>query len=213
MFQDWISVFQLGAALSFVLGGFANHRQPREDKLERWEKEAVDQIAQLLRSDGREVPRLVEKGVMLDTVHWSKMSTTDLNDYRRDVTRRYYARIERYKSNDRIRQALLWINGLVCSTALIYGSANGEQQISGVLAVVIALVILGIPVAAMVSVWIEDNYLVREGSPSNRNGARDNGRTAHERSNPAQGQAFHVFTEIRRRVRALKDKGDIDRAA
>lgn len=210
MFQDWISVFQLGAALSFVLGGFANHRQPREERLEKWAKEAVDQIEKLRRADGCEVPRLVEEGVMLDTVPWAKMSTTDLNDYRRDVTRRYYARIEKYKSNDRIRQALLWINGVASTAALIYGSANGRLPVPGAVAVIIALAVIGIPVISMFSVWLEDIYLAREGSPNSPEATGERARKVRERSNPGRGQAFHVFAEIRRRVRTLRDKGEVD---
>ncbi|TCM65755.1 hypothetical protein [Rhizobium sp. BK068] len=206
MFQDWISVFQLGAALSFVLGGFANHRQPREEKIEKWAKEGVEHIAILRARDGGEVPRLVPKGVMLDTVPGKDMSTTDLNDYRRDVTYRYHKRIEKYERNDRVRQVLLWINGVISAAALIYGSAHVQQPVSLDMGVVFALMIIGIPIACMVSVWLEDLYLVRQANPYSRSDQEERGRKITIRSNARRGQTFYVFTEIRRRFKDMPDK-------
>ncbi|MBO0139874.1 hypothetical protein JZX87_01685 [Agrobacterium sp. Ap1] len=202
MLENWISALQLGAALSFVLGAHASYRQPREAKLEKWADEAVQQIAELRKRDGEISARMVPEGTLLNTVKWKNMSTTDLNDYRRDVTIRYHNKISQYKDRDRRRQALLWINGVFSVIGLIIASAIPNTPISNIGVGAVATALIVIPIVCMLSVWIEEMALHREASPSNRSAAKEQGRSPKIRSTATRGQMFHVFAEIRRRERA-----------
>lgn len=201
MLAEWISVFQLGAALSLVLGAYANHREPRQEKLETWIKEALEQIEELRKRDGGAVPKRVPDGKKLNEAEWEEMSTTDLNHYRRDVTFRYFKTIDKFKRNDRARQIILWVNGVLSMVALVVASANGTIPVPAIAAIAISCVLLGVPCLSMVTVWREDLFLQREASPSDSKEAEKKSRTIKMRSDPSPGQAFHVFNEIRRRFR------------
>jgi hypothetical protein len=201
MIQDWISVFQLGAALSLVVGGYAGHRETREVELKELIAEAERQISALRQRDGRSVERNVPDGTLLDAMAWKDMSTTDLNDLRRDVTRRLFDKIGVYEGHDRVRQWGLWLNGIVSIAALIFASANVGVPMPTLLGVVISVVLLGMPFLAMATVWYEALVLRRETEPNDRKKGKERGRKATFRSRTRLGQSFHVFTEIRRRYR------------
>lgn len=210
MLENWISALQLSAALSFVLGAYEAHRKPREEQLEKWSNDAIRHITVLRQRDGGTVLRRVPEGVMLNRVKWHQMSTTDLNDYRRDVATRYYKTIARYQRRDRERQCLLWLTGVASTIALLVASANPELPIPAFIGFAITAVLIAIPVMCMFTVWCEDIDLHREASPHNSEAAEKRSRSKKERSVPAPGQAFHVFNEIRRRHRGSAPAEDVD---
>ncbi|MNV01282.1 hypothetical protein D3C71_914800 [compost metagenome] len=204
MLENWISVYQFGATLSFVIGAYSSHRYPREQEHESKIARALCDIEDLRKftQAAEDYPSLPQDQ-KLNKAGW-QMSVSDLNDYRREVTDRYYQMVGEFHERDRLRQRMLWLNGFVCLFLLVVASSLPGTEISLPAALVIALPLIGIPIACILTVWQEDNILTRELTPSNNKRTRDRMSKKSQRSDPAPHQTYHVFNHIRRVAKSAR---------
>lgn len=199
MLSDWISVLQLSAAISVAFGAYDATRLKREEKCREMLDNAEIKIRSLLPEDTNLWTYKVPKETMLDTVDWVDMSNADLNLYRRDIRVRFETTIATFRKHDRLRTLCFLGSGFLAVTLLIVSSAFPRTEINTFIGVLCAVILLGLPIASILSILLEELHLTRLISPNDPPSSHDRGRKIPPRSNVRKGQFYHVLNEIRRR--------------
>lgn len=199
MLSDWISVLQLSCAISIALGAYEATRSKREAQGSEMLQKASDKIEELISSDNGNNERNIDSNEMLNDVPWAAMSNRDLGDYKRDISIRFWQLNEEIRQRDKIRNYSFLSTGTISAFLLIVASAIPRTEFNPILGAFCAIILLGLPIASIVSIWIEERRLAWMIEPNDPSGHGGNSRSIKPRSRPQKGQMYHVCNEIRRR--------------
>jgi hypothetical protein len=199
MLSDWISVLQLSAAISLAFGAYDSTRKKREEQGFEILRSAEIKIKKLLPEDPQHWVYKIPHDFMLNDVGWKNMSPADLNDYRRDVRLRFETAVKAITKRDDLRTACFIVIGLVSVVLLIVASAFPRTEINVIVAILASILLLGIPVASILSIVLEERALARLLAPSDPSGKHGKSRPLYFRSVEQKGELYHVTNEIRRR--------------
>jgi len=215
--SNWMSVFQLGCAMNFVMGGYSEYRASREREVIAQLTLAEEQLAEYHKAksyDHNEDHSEIRKG--LDQLFKKKatsLTNGELSRLRSEMTSRFYRSWYQNRRKDKRRIVYLAVLGFLSTALLFCGSIWPNLNLPNIVEVMIALPLIGTPLMIIFLVYLEVRQIEwltqrpdrRKNKEGNDRPIRMRRHEREENSKTGRAQISYVTAHIARLNRGIRD--------